>query len=252
MLLPSLLALSLLAGVGPGGPPIKYKFTSKNVTSADLSAMGQGKQDIAMSVTAFFAVTMTDTTGGQIAHVLIDSLQLDAGQMGAMLPDSMLQTKAGTFFHLYIVDGRIKGGMTPSQMSMGAAQAIPGVQMLFSGIKADRAVGSSWVDTLVVDSTASVAGTDMHIANKTLTTWTVTARDGDNVVLDATTTGTTTMNLMGNDVQATTSGKQHLVATRQGPPREGTSETKAEMAMAMGGTSIPMTTTVSATLTRLP
>ncbi|MEO5799595.1 MAG: hypothetical protein ABIZ70_06740 [Gemmatimonadales bacterium] len=252
MLLPSLLALSLLAGVGPAGPPVKYKFTSKNVTSADLSAMGQGKQDITMSVTAFLAVTMSDTTGGQIAHVLIDSLQLDAGQMGAMLPDSMLQTKPGTFFHLYIVNGKIKDGLTPSQMSMGAAQTLPGIQMLFPGIKADRPVGASWVDTVAVDSTASVAGTDLHIANKTMTTWTVTSQNGDNIVLDATTTGTTTMNLMGNDVQATTSGKQHLVAAKQGPMREGTSETKAEMSMAMAGSSIPMTTTVTAALTRMP
>ena len=253
-MLSAILLASLLAGPHPAGPPLKYKFETKSTTTVDLSAMGQGNQTVETSAVAFFAVTISDTTGGQLAHVVIDSLHFDGGAMMAMLPDSLLQLKPGTYFHVYLVDGKVRNGMTPSSTSLVAAQAVPGIQLLFPGLKLDRPVGSTWVDTVVIDSTVKVetSAAEVHMGSKTYTAWTMTARDGDKLTFDATSKGTTTMNLMGNDMQGNTTGKSHLVLSSLGMIREGTGETKTDMAMELGGSTAQLTVVVTGTLTRLP
>jgi len=253
-MLSTFLLVSLMAGPHPAGPPLKYKFETKSITTVDLSAMGQANQTVETSAVAFFAVTLSDTTGGQLAHVVIDSLHFDGGAMMAMLPDSLLQLKPGTFFHLYLVDGKVRSGLTPSSTSLMAVQALPGVQMLFSGVRPNRPVGTTWVDTSVVDTTMKVetGAADARMGSKTYTSWAVTARDGDTLILDATSKGTTTMNMMGNDMQGTTTGKQHLVVSTLGMTRDGTGETKTEMAMAIGGTTAQLTVVATSILTRLP
>lgn len=253
-MLSALLFASLLAGPHPAGPPLKYKFETKSTTTVDLSAMGQGNQTVETSAVAFFAVTMSDTTGGQLAHVVIDSMHFDGGEMMAMLPDSLLQLKPGTFFHLYLVDGKLRGAATPSNTSLVAAQAVPGIMMLFPGTKGDRPVGAVWVDTVKIDSTVKVeaAGAEAHMGSTTITTWTVTAREGTQQTLDATSKGTTTMNVMGNDAQGTTSGKTHLVMSTLGVIRDGTGETKTEMAMAIAGVTAQLSVVAKNSLTLLP
>ena len=253
-MLATLLLAALLGGQGPVGPPVKYKFETKSTTTVDLSAMGQGNQTVETSAVAFFAVTMSDTTGGQLAHVVIDSMHFDGGQMMAMLPDSLLQLKPGTFFHLYLVNGKLPNAVTPSHASLVAAQAVPGVNMLFPGTRGDRPVGAVWVDTVKIDSIVQVeaAGSEAHMGSTTITTWTVTARDGNQQILDATSTGSTTMNVMGNEAQGTTSGKTHLVMSPLGVVRAGTGETKTEMAMAMAGVTAQLSVVTTGTLTLLP
>lgn len=248
MLLPALLLASLLSGPGPVGPTVKYRFESKNVTAVDLSAMGQGNQNAETSAVVYLAVTMSDTVGGQLAHVLIDSMNFDAGPMAGMLPDSLLKFKPGTFFHLYVVNGKIKGDVIPSSMNLASAQATQGVAMLFPGIGHNRSVRNSWVDTLARDSTINGA----KVATKSYTRWSVTGKEGDSLLLDATSTGTMAMNVMGQDVLATTAGTQHLVVPAAGTVREGSSETKMQMGMTMAGNTVQMSVVQTSKLTRLP
>ncbi len=205
------LLASMLAPQGPTGPTLHYKFESKATTSVDLSAMGQGTQSMDMGSAIWFAVTMSDSAGGRIARVVIDSGKVDAGQLAAMLPDSMLRVKPGAVMRLFVLNGKVTplGGI--ENVGMAGAQLLPGLQMMFPSFPVSRAkVGATWADTVKADTSmtmpdsSATPGAGMSLGSKSITVWTVTADQGDAYLLDAVVSGTTTMNMMGNEVQGTT------------------------------------------------
>jgi hypothetical protein len=80
----SLGAVLVLLGIaGPAPVSTKYKIETKIETTIDLSAMGQGTQQQNVSQSAFISIAMSDTAGGKVVHVVIDSLATDAPIPGA-------------------------------------------------------------------------------------------------------------------------------------------------------------------------
>lgn len=247
-MLHALLLASLLAGPGGPGAPQKYKIEVKNTMVMDLSSMGQGVQNTGTSAVGWLAVTMTDSAKGKVFRVVIDSSTFDGGEMMAMLPDSLKTTKPGTTFSVYVVDGKVADMQAPENGSLGALQLLGGVTALYMQPKAGTAVGGSWVDTAKVDTT--VAGARQ--TGTTITTWHYTAKDGTISTLDATSTGNLAMSLMGQEVQATNTGKHHVVAEEGKTVRESNTETKTEMALAMGGQTVQMSMVSTVTVKQLP
>lgn len=253
------LLTSLLATQGPTGPAVKYKFETKATTAIDLSAMGQGSQTVDMGSVSYFAITMSDSAGGRIARVVFDSVKVDAGALRGVLPDSLLKVKPGTVARLFIHHGQAMPLDGIEGLGMAGAQVLPAFQMLFPQVAANSVVGTSWADTAKADtaiatpdSIKAIAGDDIRIGSKSVTTWRVAAMDGEAWVLDAVTAGTSTMNMMGNEVQATTTGKQHVTIGKDGVARSGTMESKAAMAMAMGANTVQIDVTTTGALTKLP
>lgn len=251
------LLASMLATQGPTGPTVKYKFESKQSTAMDLSSMGQGSQTIEMSSTSYVAVTLSDSAGGRIARLVFDSATVDAGPLAGMLPDSLLKMKPGTITRLFLDHGKVTPLDGVEHLGMAGAQLIPLFQMLFPRIPPGTKVGSSWADTTKADTTMTLpdsvaAGAGMSVGSKTITAWTVSSMDGDAFVMDAVTSGSTTMNMMGNDVQGTTNGKQRVTIGKDGIARAGTMSSKSAMAMAMAGNTIQMDITSTGALTKLP
>jgi hypothetical protein len=81
------LILGSIAAVTPPAPSTtKYRIETKLEQIIDLSAMGQGSQTTAFDQHAIISVTLTDTAGGQVMHVVIDSLASTAP-----VPPEMIQ-----------------------------------------------------------------------------------------------------------------------------------------------------------------
>ncbi|MES2124352.1 MAG: hypothetical protein V4503_06655 [Gemmatimonadota bacterium] len=261
MLLPSLLLALLLPGPvrGAGDPPVKYKLESKNTIVMDLSSVGQGSQEIATSMVAFLTLTMSDTTGGRMAHVVVDSGKFDGGEMMAMLPDSMTKVKPGTAFHFLIKNGKVDNSLTPQEMgaegvNMTTSQILPAMMMLFPSQGRTLTVGTTWVDTNKVDTTVTTGtdGSTAHTNTASITTWTVSGKSGDDFLLDAALTGTTLIAVMGNEVQGKVTGTERLTVSPAGVVRTATGENRTQMTMAMGANSIETSVVQSTTVVALP
>ena len=202
---------------------------------------------------------MSDTTGGRLAHVVVDSATVEAGPMSAMLPDSMTHIKPGTAYHFFLVRGKPAEGYTPGglgegEVNMASAQIVPGIQLLFLAGAHDIAVGTSWVDSVRTDSTmtAGNTGAQVHTNILSTTTWSVTGKSGDDFVVDGVTAGTTIMNMMGNEIQGTTTGTEHLVISPRGVLQSALTESRAHMTMLIGNNSVETMVALTNTLTILP
>ena len=204
-MLAGLLVLATMAGVSPNvSAPMRFKIDVKTVQEIDLTAMGQGKMPSDVTSSAWITVTMSDTSGGQLAHVVIDSMTLTPTGMAAQqLPPDAAAGAKGAVFHLYIVDGKIKGPMKPSiegNMAVGMVQQ--GIALLFPGARAGMKAGDTWTDTTKVD-TSTDASTQ---TGSTVTLWKVVSLDGDAYNLEGALTGT--MNAEQGGGQVSISSKQ--------------------------------------------
>lgn len=204
-MLAGLLVLATMAGVSPNASaPMRFKIDVKTVQEIDLTAMGQGKMPSDVSASAWITVTMSDTTGGQLALVVIDSMTLTPTGMAAQnLPPDAAAGAKGAQFHLYIVDGKIKGPMKPSiegNMAVGMVQQ--GISMLFPGAKSGLKAGDTWTDTNKVDT--STEGSTQN--GSIVTLWKVASLEGDAYNLEGVVSGT--MNAEQGGGQVNISSKQ--------------------------------------------
>ena len=55
----------------------KYHFDLKTETTVDLSVVGAPTQITNLGLSAWVAMTLTDSAGGRVVHVVVDSLKVD-------------------------------------------------------------------------------------------------------------------------------------------------------------------------------
>lgn len=132
----------------------KYKIEIKAESVVDLSAMGAGEQRGNQGVTAFVAVTLSDTTGGKIMHVVIDSVKMDGGPMP--VAPAMLDSAKGAALHGF-VDPRGKvSGLKNMKSALDSNMALAQVKGLMSTfyprMKPGAKSGDSWTDTTDVET----------------------------------------------------------------------------------------------------
>ena len=84
-----LLALHLLPGPVPTPDTTRYLIVTKVSSLVDLSAVGQAVTTITMTTSAYVTVALSDTAGGRLAHVVVDSSTFDAGQYTDQMPAAM-------------------------------------------------------------------------------------------------------------------------------------------------------------------
>jgi hypothetical protein len=253
-----LLTLSVVAQVPASGPAsLHYKYESKNVTTVEV--MGQ-TQDVPVEIFALLTTTMSDTTGGKIAHVVIDSVVFDdhgaMEQSLAMMPPEtaalMTASGKGAFFHLYLVDGKPRGAISPSAASVQSGSAGGAIPLIFPGLRPTAKTGDSWSDTTVTD-TVLMNGAG-HGKTTAVMHWVVTSKGPDEAVLDGTVTTSATIDVgngMGQMLLQST-GTQHVRLGADGAAREAASSLtmSGTMTMAMGDMTVKGT--VTSTLTLIP
>ncbi|MGE0439166.1 MAG: hypothetical protein AB7S39_01665 [Gemmatimonadales bacterium] len=237
----------------PATTTVKYRIESKSEQVVDLSGMGQGSQTTALNQTAMITMTLTDTVGGKVMHVVVDSIASDA----PVLDPSMDPTKAkGAWLH-GIVDawGRTKIVKTSADSMLAVAQLKNTFARFLPVIKPGAKTGDTWVDTAKVDSKTAINA----MKTTTVTTFTHGPAESRNGVAGfrieaaSTTTGAGTMeNPMAGtmDVELSSTGKETYFVAQDGRYLGGMSSANAKstIRVAMSPDPIPVTVTSSVTV----
>ncbi len=249
-----LCSIASLAGgvthpVPPG--PVHYRVDLSASQDVDASALGGGENTTKFDVTGYVSVTMTDTTGGQLAQMVIDSVTLPAGAVlpqGIGSPDSA----KGISFHAYVVQGKVSTVPPPSGPNSLAAIFGGTIGVLFPGVRANARIGDTWTDT-------TTAKTSDNRTSVTITKWSVTAVNGDEMTVQGAATGTTegTVSSSQGDMslKGTIDGTRNVTTTAAGPAShaEATANTQATVTpvtMPTAVISVKGSTTI--TVTKIP
>ncbi|HLB55594.1 MAG TPA: hypothetical protein VJK71_10870, partial [Gemmatimonadales bacterium] len=85
---------------------MKYRIDSQTETVIDLSVFGQPSQEFQIGSTSWVSLTLSDTAGGRIVHLVVDSLryQGNAPQLGQATADS---ARTGILHGILGPDGRV-------------------------------------------------------------------------------------------------------------------------------------------------
>lgn len=245
----ALLALHTLAGPGPlpARAPQHFKISAKTTTVVDLSAMGAQAQNVVLTVGGFVTATMTDSAGGTVASIVVDSSTFDAGEFTASMPPEMTASSKGTVFHVFLVNGRATAPMSATPASVQSAQLLSGIELLLTGLH-PRAANESWVDTARTDTTVaqgSAAGTRV-------TTWKASAGTNGRMQLDGEYTGTTKVGSGPMSMEMTINGTTHVVGLPGAFSDSGTLTGGGQANMNVSGQSIPMKVTMEVTAQTIP
>jgi hypothetical protein len=242
-----LLVLHMLAGPLPARAPLRYKIVTRTNTDMDLTAAGQGPQTFVLISTTFVTVNLSDTTGGRVANIVVDSSAFDGGAITAQLPAEMLADPKGATFHLLVVNGKSKSSLLPTPMSVRAVQAAGGIELLLTSLRKLKA-GDTWTDTTMSDTiTAGASAKGSRVA-----VWTAKPDQGNALQLDATWTGTTSAGFGQAQMDMKVTGESHVTAVPGELAQKANSTGSGSATMNMAGMNLPMKVTTDVTTTQLP
>jgi hypothetical protein len=251
-LLATLVAATPVAGPDNPAQATRYKLDVTMTQTADLTALGQGEMTGSVNGTVFVTLTMSDTTGGKIAHFVVDSMKITAdgmlaGQMGQSFADSL----AGETIHAYIKDGRVEG--TPElsasgNPAMNVAAQIVGV--VFAGVGPKAQGATSYADT-VTSNTTNDQGTRN---TQQVVEWTVKGNNGGVLTMSGTGNGTLSADMNGQQISGTVKSTIEVTTPIGGPATASTASSQQEMMVLIPGAPepIPVKVDSKATLTTLP
>ncbi|HEY4321061.1 MAG TPA: hypothetical protein VGM77_07755 [Gemmatimonadales bacterium] len=226
--------------------PMHYHIEAKTVSKVDVSAMGQGVVTQTVSTTAQITVTMHDTAGGRLADIVVDTATFDAPNASSSgVPPEMIANPTGTTFHIYVVDGKVKGSAVPSTKTLGSAQIAAAMGLMFPGAKPTAKAGESWVDSVTADSSQGTSG-------QSVVHWSSAAGSDGELALNGASSGSATVNAAGAPMQMTATGKEEISTVPGGPSHRGNVQLNAHGTMTMSGASIPIDVTTTTTLARIP
>jgi hypothetical protein len=246
--------LFALAGLGPVKPvpamaPVHYRIDAKSRQDVDLTAFGQPPQTAELSAKIFIGLTMMDTTGGKLAHIVIDSMSFVAtGQMEAVYTQALADSAKGTFIHAYIVDGKVKDNAKLQIENTATSLARQTLSLLFAGTRAGK-VGDSWTDT----TNASNKGANGTQTTSVVTGWKVTAAEGGMLTVEGAGNGKSSIEGGPQQVNGTSTSKSTITSPVGGPSRSATLSSQQALQVVVPGAPepIPVTATSSLTLTIL-
>lgn len=250
-----MLATALFQAPSPAAPPQRYRLEVKTLRELDQSSNGGAKSADGLTTSALISVTMTDSAGGQLARITVDSIALNP--TGAVVDDLQRHPNAahdarGAWVRVYIAHGKIQGGVQLSDSTNPALGAIvQAVGVLFPGIRRGAKVGDSWADTSHINN----ASGPRRVSGEVVAAWKVVANEGDALVLDGSSTSRTKTEDGSGQVMTLTGGsKERVVIPPTGLARRATIETTNEMSITAPRLTspIPGKTTGSLTLTPLP
>ena len=134
---------------------VRYRIEQKTESKVDLSGFGQGEQIQNQGSLWFVSITYTDSAGGRVVHVVVDSLRVDGGMMP--VPQASVDSAKGATFHGFLdAEWRLKS-MAPSQTSLLIAQFESTLRLLHPSIQRGAVAGARWTDTLDVSTKTAQA-----------------------------------------------------------------------------------------------
>jgi hypothetical protein len=146
------LAWLAIRGGAPTPAPVttRYRLETTIDQTLDLSAMGQGEQKQSIAQMALITVTLNDSAGGKVMHVVVDSVDLQSP-----MPTSAaaLQALKGAWMHGFI-DGQGRTRMVAASLDTSdvLGQLKAALQTFHPRLKPGFKTGDSWSDTSLVET----------------------------------------------------------------------------------------------------
>ncbi|NOT08526.1 MAG: hypothetical protein HOP28_10015 [Gemmatimonadales bacterium] len=130
----------------------KYRIDVKADQTVDLSAFGGGSQATTSGVTAWVAVTLTDSAGGKAVRGILDSVNFtsSAPSITQATADS---AKGGTIHAFLDSTRRIQNPVARPADNVLLDQALGVVSSMFPRVKSGAKLGDKWSDTTDVANT---------------------------------------------------------------------------------------------------
>lgn len=147
----------------PAPKTTRYRIESKGEQVVDLSAVGQGKQTNTTTQIALLSITLSDTTGGQIMHVVVDSISMVSSAPEAAAAGAEAAKAKGAWVH-GIIDqwGRGTVVATSAETNDAIAQLKTTLTRFFPVMKPGAKQGDSWVDTAQITTKTAAQAMKMN------------------------------------------------------------------------------------------
>ena len=142
--LPAFAAVALLLPLGSGPSTTRYRIDQSLSQEVDATAAGGAKQRVAFNTSSFITVSLSDSAGGKVMRVVIDSLR---GDSAVPIPAAVLDSAKGAEFRGYVQRSGKPSGLEPVSSNSAARQIQGLLSDFFPWIKSGLKVGDSWVDT---------------------------------------------------------------------------------------------------------
>lgn len=253
-----MLAVMLMIAVAqapvPPTSPHRYRLEVKTLRELDQSSIGGAKTTDGLTTSAMISVTLTDSAGGQLGRIMVDSMSLDP--TGAVVEDLQRHPTAaadarGASVRVYIAGGKIQGVQLSDSTNPALGAIVQAVAVLFPGIRRGAKVGDRWADTSQVNNGSG----PRRVTGQVIASWKVLATEGDALVLEGSSMSRTkTEDGSGQVMTLTGESKERVVIPPIGLARRAAIETSNEMSITAPrlASPIPGKTTGSLTLTPVP
>jgi hypothetical protein len=141
----------LLPSTPPAASTTRYRFDLKSETTVDLSVVGQPTQVTNLGLNAWVSMTLSDSAGGKVVHVIVDSLKTET-TIPQITPATIDSAKGGMVHGWVDPTGHIKNvTCTPAgNLLLASVQGV--VNAVFPRVRAGTKVGDHWVDTTEVSN----------------------------------------------------------------------------------------------------
>ena len=133
-----------LAVWGTGRDISKYRIALKTEQVVDLSGLGQQEQRQGGELTAFLNVTLTDTAGGSVMQVMVDSLQADTA---LSIPAPLQDSARGASWHALVAPGGRISGLTRVHSTPLSGIFEGFLRRFLPPVARGRKAGDAWTDT---------------------------------------------------------------------------------------------------------
>jgi hypothetical protein len=156
------LAPIVLPFTPPAASTTRYRFDLKSETTVDLSVLGAPTQITNLGLNAWVTMTLTDSAGGKVVQVIVDSLKVDT-TIPQITPATADSAKGGRVHGFVDPSGHIKN-VTATPGGNPLVSSVQGVvNALFPRVKAGTKTGDHWVDTTEVTNTTEGNNTKVKL-----------------------------------------------------------------------------------------
>lgn len=156
------LSLLVLPSTPPAATTIRYRFDLKSEQTVDLSVVGQPTQVTNLGLNAWVAMTLTDSAGGKVVHVIVDSLKVETTI--PTITSATIDSAKGGMIHGFVdPTGHIKN-VTAKPGGNPLLATVQGVvNALFPRVKAGTKTGDQWVDTTEINNASDGNNTKVRL-----------------------------------------------------------------------------------------
>jgi hypothetical protein len=156
--------LTLLPAIAKDAPvTTRYRVDQTLTQEIDATAAGKGKQSISFSTSGFLTLTLTDSTGGKVVKVVVDSMM---GDSTSPIPASVFDSARGAEYHAFLSSSGKLSELEAVSTSTATQQVQGFFTDFFPWVKVGVKVGETWVDTT---ARSTVSGTDTVRVQRVIT-----------------------------------------------------------------------------------